>query len=114
MCENCFLQGILRFDSQKDFEDAETLIDKKINDKQLVLIRDENHENWDFKLIYQCTSCKEEWILSIPDNAYRGYLLIKSEAIKKGIRDQSEKKNNSIGCVIILVLIIATILYLII
>lgn len=112
MCEDCFKKEILKFDSQEDFDVFQRSIDIKINEKKLRTIRDENHKNWDFKLIYQCVFCNEEWILSIPDNAWRGYFLTKNNAIKRDKELESERKKGSIGCFIILSLILLIIIIL--
>ena len=112
MCEDCFDKEISKFNSQEDFDNFQRLIDIKINEEKLRAIRDENQQNWDFKLIYQCISCKEEWILSIPDNAWRGYFLTKKNAIKRDIELESERKKGSTGCFIILSLILLIIIIL--
>lgn len=67
----------------------------------------------DFRMYFQCNTCKENFVMSIPENAWRGYFLTEQNAIQyhEKINISDKKKKN--GCLLILFLIIIFTLYLI-
>ena len=116
MCEDCFENGFYKFESQNDFEKFESLLDKKCNNLKIEII-DRYEENelsiFDSRLYYKCTNCNENWVMSIPDNAWRGYFLPVATAIKHHEELRRSDKKKAIGCwaVLVVILIILAINY---
>ena len=104
MCENCFDNEIYKFESESEFLEFE----KKFNLKEKFFkIANSKHEFLnDYHYIYICENCYENWWLSIPDNAWRGYFLTKNNAEShiKEIKSSEKAKRN--GCFLLLVFII--------
>lgn len=113
MCEDCFKDLIYKFQTQQDFERFEIELQKKCSDEKLKII-DRHHSDplsaFDSYLYYQCRTCKEMWLLSIPDNAWRGFFLPEEKALEhvKNLKKQDKKKE--IGCLIFLVTIVIIII----
>lgn len=49
-------------------------------------------------MYYQCNTCKEKFVMSIPDNAWRGYFLTEQNAIEyhEKIKVSDKKKKNAV------------------
>ena len=112
MCDDCFENLIYKFDSQKDFEDFETIVQNKCINKKLTIIKREVTDSFaifDSYDFYKCNSCGEVWTLSIPDNAWRGFFLTQDKGIEYTKILKEKDKIRRIGClVIIIVLILVT------
>ena len=103
MCEKCFDNEIFRFESQSDFHIFETKFDKKTNFIELTNSK-HNYLNV-FVYTYTCKSCYENWWLSIPENAWRGFFLTETKATlyfingrrTKNLRLPSKKRKRNDG-----------------
>ncbi|MCA8830214.1 hypothetical protein [Hymenobacter pini] len=73
MCPDCFPTGISQFSSWWAYEAFE----QQLLRKPLKLLPGEVTRNR-----YTCAVCGEVWVLSEPDNAWRGYFLPEQEAEK--------------------------------
>jgi hypothetical protein len=113
MCDDCFVSLIYKFDSQKDFDDFQTILTNKCISKKLEIIKREETDYWapfDPYEFYKCNSCGQIWILSIPDNARRGLFLTQDKGIEYTKKLKEKNKVRRIGClVIIIVLILVTV-----
>ncbi|WP_126340423.1 hypothetical protein [Kaistella jeonii] len=65
----------------------------------------------DYRLYFKCNTCNENYVLSIPDNAWRGYFLTEQNAIfyHKNLRMSDTDKRN--GCLIFILLLCSLFLY---
>lgn len=108
MCEKCFHEGINRFETQIDFEDFERILQEKCTSKQIEILDElDTLEVFSTRLYYKCHNCEEVWIMSIPENAWRGYFLTEREAIKYHKQLASENKVIGIrGCILLIGIII--------
>lgn len=103
MCEKCFDKEIFRFENESVFIEFEKDLNQKA--KFLKLTNSKHEYLNDFHYNYTCENCNENWWLSIPENAWRGYFLTEKNAQKhiKDLKDSDKRKRN--GCLIILVII---------
>lgn len=63
-------------------------------------------------MYFQCNSCNEKFVISIPNNAWRGYFLKEQSAIEYHEKiKQSDKNRKNVFLVIIIVLIIVLAIY---
>lgn len=110
MCDFCFNNEYEKFSTYKDFDKFELLLNEKLKEKTLITFDTRNNSKSASDYLYKCIKCDVLWCLSIPDNAWRGYLLKRSHANKflKKIKNKQEKEKK--GCLIILFVIIITIL----
>ena len=90
MCEKCFDEEILRFESESEFIAFEKSLDQKANFVKLINTKHKNLTEFNTK--YSCENCNQNWWLSIPDNAWRGYFLTEQSA-KKHIKDLKDSDN---------------------
>lgn len=104
MCEKCFDKELLRFENESEFIAFEKSLDQKANFVNLINAKDKYFT--DFHYTYTCKNCNQNWWLSIPDNAWRGYFLTEQNAKKhiRDLKDSDNKKRN--GCLIILFIIV--------
>jgi len=103
MCEKCFEKEYKKFPSYTDFENFEKVLDKKCKNN-ILKIDIQSNELIDFRMYYQCTFCKEKWVMSIPENAWRGYFLTEKNALKYHLQLEKEKKERFINLIIIIIL----------
>ena len=73
MCKTCFDKEYLSFPTQKDFEDFDLELTKKLKPDGLKYIGDDGTYLVFGYSIYQCQNCMTTWWLSQPDNSWRGY-----------------------------------------
>jgi len=109
MCKDCFVELVYRFESQDNFEKVEENIREKTGITNLEVVeRPLNNytaaSNADF--IYRCSTCGERWILSIPQNAWRGYLLTEQKAIEHSNQLKASDKKKRKGCLLLLIIIL--------
>jgi len=113
MCDDCFVNLIYKFDSQKEFDGFQTILTNKCISKKLEIIKREETDYWapfDPYEFYKCSSCGQIWILSIPDNARKGFFLTQDKGIEYTKKLEEKDKVRRIGClVIIIVLILVTV-----
>jgi len=109
MCDSCFQNLIYKFESAKEFEDFETVIQNKCIVGQIDII-DRHNENYLLAGLepynfYKCRSCNEIWILAIPDNAWRGFFLPQDKAIQYRKEIKRKERKAQIGCVVIVIVL---------
>ena len=77
MCDKCFDEEIKSFPTQKDFEEFDLVLTKKIaNDKNIRMGEFVNTAWKDIGYqINECLICGQFWKLSAPDYSIRGYFL---------------------------------------
>ena len=114
MCKNCFSKHIDTFETWQDFESFIQILKAKQEAGQLLLIEKpvsiESRSNLtSVDAYYQCASCNEIWVLSSPDNAWRGYFLPLGIAAAHMQRVKISDRMKSVGG---LMLIAATLLLL--
>ncbi|MBD1365271.1 hypothetical protein IDJ77_15755 [Mucilaginibacter sp. ZT4R22] len=104
MCDNCFTTEIYQFNTYLDFEEFEHLLHPKISHNHIIaspiLPLRHSHE------AYKCSICHEQWVLSVPENAWRGYFLPLEKAAMFEADIEKQDKESSRSCIIILVIII--------
>ena len=107
MCKNCFPKGIDSFKSWQDFESFDKVLEAKRASEQLVPVEKpvstlilKNLMLVD--VYYKCSSCNEIWVLSSPENAWRGYFLPMEQAVAHVRRIQSSDRAKRTGCLIFL------------
>jgi len=108
MCDDCFKNLIYKFDSQKEFEDFETIVQNKCLSKKLTIFKREETDSlvpFDSYDFYKCNSCGEIWTLSIPDNAWRGFLLTRDKGIEYTKKLKEKDKVRRIGCLVIIIVL---------
>lgn len=108
MCDDCFKDLIYKFDSQKEFEDFETIIQNKCITKRLEIIKREETDFWapfDSYEFYKCNSCGQTWILSIPENAWRGFFLTQDKGIEYTKKIKKQDRVRKIGYLIIFAIV---------
>src|SRR5688500_6113208 len=108
MCEECFQELIYKFETYKDFDAFEEKIQAKCNEGKLQIIdtyKTDSLSAFDSNLYFECTTCKELWVLNIPENAWRGYFLPLDKAIayKESLKKLDKKRLG--GCLILIVFI---------
>lgn len=107
MCKDCFEKQYYGFPSQTEFEKFEEILDFKCNAEKIKILESKNEiENGliDFRMYYQCNTCKEKFVMSIPDNADRGYFLTEQNAIEYHVKQRKRYRKENIGCIIIIIM----------
>lgn len=88
MCEECFQEWIYKFPTHQDFERFENILQLKCTEGKLKIL--DKHETdylsaFDSNLYFECRTCKEVWILNIPDNVGEDSFYLKTKhLITKG------------------------------
>ena len=82
MCDDCFNEEYIKFNSDKEYNLFLKKLDTKIA-KTVLYVKSEKYRN-DFHTIYKCIKCNEVWLLSDPDNQRRGYFLKETTAKNSG------------------------------
>jgi hypothetical protein len=114
MCEDCFEDKYYKFETQKNFEEFEDKLQNRCFNKKIEVI-DRHEENslsvFDSRLYYKCATCNEKWVMSIPENAWRGYFLPEERAIEYHERLRKSDKNKALGCWVTLAIILVIIIW---
>ena len=97
MCNECFDKQYYGFPSQSEFEKFEGILDLKCKTGEIKILDSKSEVEsglLDFRMYYQCITCKEKFVMSIPDNAWRGYFLTEQNAIEyhEKIKTSDKKK----------------------
>ena len=92
-----FLKQYYGFPSQSKFENFERILDLKCKTGKIKILDSKSEVESgliDFRMYYQCITCKEKFVMSIPDNAWRGYFLTERNAIEyyEKIKHQTTRK----------------------
>jgi hypothetical protein len=114
MCEDCFQELIYKFPTYQDFDGFENVVQTKCNEGKLIILdkcQNDYLAAFDSNVYYECSTCKEIWVLSIPDNAWRGYFLPEAKAIEYKREIKRFDKKRSIGCFLILTIIIIAVIW---
>ncbi|SNY95121.1 hypothetical protein SAMN06265377_0787 [Flagellimonas pacifica] len=99
MCKDCFLNEILKFESQSDFEEFEFELLEKVSVGKVTVFDIEDDLNiFNFENYYQCNSCAENWIMSAPNYTCKGYFLIQKNAIKYHKKLKTIDDGKLVGC----------------
>lgn len=109
MGKDCFDKQYYGFPSQTEFEKFEEILDLKCRSQKIKILESGNEakgELMDFRMYYECNTCKEKFVMSIPDNAWRGYFLTEQNTIKYHEKLKKSDKEKRNGCFLIIVLII--------
>lgn len=112
MCDACFKNLIYKFDFQNKFDDFQTIITNKCITKKLEIIKREQTGGlapfapYEF---YKCNSCAEILILSIAQDAWRGFFLTQGKGPEHIKKLKDKDKSKKIGWLIIVVLTLVTI-----
>ena len=114
MCRDCFLKGVDSFATWQDYESFSQSLQEKCAVGQQMMVANPTSTSSvnDFtaaEAYYQCSSCKEIWALSSPDNAWRGYFLPMKTAVAHVQRVKVSDRMKGIGG---LILIVATLIFL--
>ncbi len=78
MCPNCFEKEFKNFPSEKEWQEFDLLLTKKLGSnrmKQVEFQPDGKRDKDDGEYIYECLVCGEKWKLKEPDYSFRGYFL---------------------------------------
>lgn len=94
MCKDCFEEELYNFSTYIDFEEFKNNLDNKCSTHKLEILESENERTKgiiDFHIYFRCNSCREKFVLSIPENAWRGYFLTENNAGKyyKNLRNSN-------------------------
>jgi len=114
MCEDCFDKEYYGFPSQIEFEKFEELLDRKSRTKKIEILKSgAEYESglMDFRMYHKCNTCDEKYVMSIPDNAWRGYFLTEQNAVEYHNKIKASDKKKTYGCLLILILLIAIGIY---
>ena len=114
MCSDCFDKQYYGFPSYTEYEEFEAILDLKTRSHKIEMLESENEDAkglMDYRLYFNCNTCSEKYVLSIPDHAWRGYFLTEQNAFdyRKKVRMSDKDKRN--GCLIFILLICTYFLY---
>lgn len=106
MCSYCFNKEYKGFPSHDDFERFEKDLDLKLRENKVEIYVPTGEGVIDYELNYICKICNEKFVMSVPDNAWRGYFLKEENALKY-LDDlkQSDRKTRN-GCLVMLLVIL--------
>ena len=79
MCPDCFEKEFKSFPSEKEWQEFDLLLTKKLGSNKMIEIEfraDGKRDKDDGEYIYECLACREKWKLKEPDYSFRGYFLI--------------------------------------
>ncbi len=114
MCEHCFDKEYYGFPSQVEFEKFEEILDQKCSSGKVQILESQNQEenrSMYFGIYYKCNTCSEKYIISTPDNAWRGYFLTEQNAVEYYHKLKESDKKKKYGCLIIVILILVIGIY---
>jgi hypothetical protein len=104
MCTDCFDKEYFSFPTQKDFENFDLKLTKKLSPAGLKYVGDDGQYNVFGYSIYKCQICQTTWWLSQPDLSWRGYFAHEKNA-KHILNDkQIANKKKRQGCFLIVTL----------
>jgi hypothetical protein len=69
-CINCKLHKS-NFKTEKEFREFDNLLQQLIKDGKIICLGEKKGSRF-FSIRYQCQCCNAIWILSIPDQSFRG------------------------------------------
>lgn len=112
MCKDCFEKKYYSFPSQLEFNKFEDILDSKTRSNKIKIL-ESNDENklMDYRMYFQCNTCEEIFVFSIPDNSWRGYFLTQENALAYHDKLHSSDKIKKYGCLIIFLLLCSLLIY---
>ena len=99
MAFNCSLKPIYSFPSAASFEAFDRVLTHKLATKQLTAVPAPDVEQ--ASAAFLCADCQEVWVLSEPDNAWRGFFLPQSEAIRHVATLKKAPTTKQLGCLVV-------------
>ena len=102
MCEHCFSKGLYTFPTWQNFE----IFKQLLLSKQLFEADRPSNEEGEHKHYYECRSCQEVWVLSEPENSWRGYFLPEESASIYSEKLGRQDKTKRTGCLLLLGLVV--------
>jgi len=93
MCPDCFPAGISSFTSWWEYEDFE----QQVLRKPLMLLPTQEVPSAEPVVRFACPMCREVWVLSEPEGAWRGYFLPVAAAAAYGRRRALREKARRLG-----------------
>ena len=112
MCSDCFDKQYYGFPSQLEFKNFEDILDSKTRSNKIKIL-ESNDENklMDYRMYFLCNNCKETFVLSIPDHAWRGYFLTQENALAYHDKLHSSDKNKKYGSLITIIILFSFFIY---
>jgi hypothetical protein len=101
MCNACSLKAIYSFPSVADFTALDADLTHKLSTKQLTAVSTPALEQ--ASAAFVCPGCPDVWVLSEPDNAWRGFFLPQAEVISHMTKATTTKQ---LGCLVVVALVI--------
>ena len=112
MCGDCFDKQHYGFPSYTEYEEFEEILDLKTRSKKIQILEGEIENSFmDYRMYFQCNTCEEIFVLSIPDNAQRGYFLTQEDALKYQDQLYSSDNNKKWGCLVIILILCSLLIY---
>ncbi len=114
MCEDCFQELIYKFPTRQSFEDFENVLQAKCTEEKLLILdmhKTDYLSAFDSNLYYECKSCKDVWIMNIPDNAWRGFFLPADKAIEYKNESNKLDRKRRIGSLILLAVVAVALIW---
>jgi hypothetical protein len=102
MCNACSLKAIYSFPSAADFAAFDADLTHKLFIKQLTAVSTPALEQ--ASAAFVCLGCPAVWVLSEPNNAWRGFFLPQAEAIRHLRRMNKATITQQLGCLVIVAL----------
>jgi hypothetical protein len=102
MAPVCFLEPVYSFFSAASFEAFDRDLTHKLTTKQLTAVSVPNLKQ--ASAAFLCKDCQEVWILSEPDNAWRGFFLPQMEAIRHLAALEKATTTKQFGCLAVVAL----------
>jgi hypothetical protein len=109
MALTCSLKPVYRFSSAASFEAFDTDLTYKLTTKQLKPASAPALNQVSAAFI--CTDCQEIWVLSEPDNAWRGFFLPQAKAIHYLATMEKATTNKQFGCLLVVAFIILLLIW---
>ena len=111
MYRDCFDKQYYGFPSYSEYEEFEEILDLKTRSKKIQILEGEIENSFmDYRMYFQCNTCEEIFVLSIPDNAQRGYFLTQEDALKYQPLYSSDN-NKKWGCLVIILILCSLLIY---
>ncbi len=111
-CQHCTPFKRQEFPSEQSFITFQNILDQECRNGVFTRVVEVNTSNNVFEDFYQCAFCNEDWKLSIPEYALRGYFLPKNSRTRSKKVNALKNHRRSCGCCLgMIFLIIASILY---
>jgi|GEM_PF-1189700 len=113
MCADCFETSYYEFKTEWEFEQFAAMLKQVLRHKfatgQLreLPVDEPVASTGQAEQRFLCRSCGTTWVLSSPDNAWRGYFLPEAEAAAHLSRLAKHDKYRRLGCLAILLVVLA-------